>query len=311
MNKRNRRTRPEISTNANGFTLIELLVVVAIIALLAAILFPVFAKARETARRASCQSNMKQLGLGILQYVQDYDDTMPSPQLAGTSVATPLYSWRVMIYPYVKNTQIYQCPSFNNTTFESGKGSYAMAWQPDTSYGYTNGINYDKETDSNLLESFAGYACNNAYYNQPQYTGGAKIDPGPFQNPGGCSSYMGATCGPITLPQINSPAETFAIVEGSSRQQFPYDSGWYVAGGSGSPLLPSNGSQGLPQPMIAVNGIFPASGTAGNPYDPCTRHLGTDNYLYCDGHVKALSPGAASAGNVGGGGADNDPWSIL
>src|SRR5690349_12144108 len=63
--------------SARGFTLIELLVVIAIIALLAAILFPVFARARENARRASCQSNLKQIGLGFHQYTQDYDDRLP------------------------------------------------------------------------------------------------------------------------------------------------------------------------------------------------------------------------------------------
>src|SRR5689334_5202516 len=66
-----------------GFTLIELLVVIAIIAILAAILFPVFARARENARRASCQSNLKQIGLGIMMYTQDYDETFPRSAIGG------------------------------------------------------------------------------------------------------------------------------------------------------------------------------------------------------------------------------------
>jgi prepilin-type N-terminal cleavage/methylation domain-containing protein len=69
----------------SGFTLIELLVVLAIIAILAAILFPVFARARENARRASCQSNLKQIGLGIMQYSQDYDETLPPASACGSS----------------------------------------------------------------------------------------------------------------------------------------------------------------------------------------------------------------------------------
>src|SRR4028119_918077 len=95
-----------------GFTLIELLVVIAIIAILAAILFPVFARARENARRASCQSNLKQIGLGMLQYIGDYDDTMPFSFFgtAGNSDANN-YKWMDAIYPYVKNEQIFTCPS--------------------------------------------------------------------------------------------------------------------------------------------------------------------------------------------------------
>ena len=96
----------------SGFTLIELLVVIAIIAILAAILFPVFARARENARRSSCQSNLKQIGLGILQYSQDYDEKYP---MANSHVvaATPQNpgGWADASQPYLKSTQIFQCPS--------------------------------------------------------------------------------------------------------------------------------------------------------------------------------------------------------
>lgn len=97
-----------------GFTLIELLVVIAIIAILASILFPVFARARENARRSSCQSNLKQLGLGMLQYVQDYDERFPSKGLPGGDVNKgPIasFGWAGMIYPYVKSAQVFRCPS--------------------------------------------------------------------------------------------------------------------------------------------------------------------------------------------------------
>lgn len=91
----------------SGFTLIELLVVIAIIAILAAILFPVFGRARENARRSSCQSNLKQIGLGILQYNQDYDERFPPSRSNGT----PNVSWPLAVQPYVKSTQLFRCPS--------------------------------------------------------------------------------------------------------------------------------------------------------------------------------------------------------
>jgi prepilin-type N-terminal cleavage/methylation domain-containing protein len=90
----------------NGFTLIELLVVIAIIAILAAILFPVFARARENARRASCQSNLKQIGLGIAQYTQDYDEKLIPMYNTVTTVF-----WGTNIQPYLRSSQILNCPS--------------------------------------------------------------------------------------------------------------------------------------------------------------------------------------------------------
>ncbi len=101
-----------------GFTLIELLVVIAIIAILAAILFPVFARAREKARQTSCLSNVKQLGLSMAMYAQDYDESLPRGAHSADSDwgdANDM-SWRVMVVPYVKNVQVFQCPSARMTT---------------------------------------------------------------------------------------------------------------------------------------------------------------------------------------------------
>jgi prepilin-type N-terminal cleavage/methylation domain-containing protein/prepilin-type processing-associated H-X9-DG protein len=92
-----------------AFTLIELLVVIAIIAILAAILFPVFGRARENARRSSCQSNLKQIGIGFMQYTQDYDERFPPMPSDTSNLATP--SWDIQIFPYIKSTQILVCPS--------------------------------------------------------------------------------------------------------------------------------------------------------------------------------------------------------
>jgi prepilin-type N-terminal cleavage/methylation domain-containing protein len=90
-----------------GFTLIELLVVIAIIAILAAISFPVFARARENARRASCLSNTKQIGLGMMQYLQDYDERY----MVADHEHTPAYTWFQPLQPYIKSTQLFKCPS--------------------------------------------------------------------------------------------------------------------------------------------------------------------------------------------------------
>ena len=95
-------------TKRRGFTLIELLVVIAIIAILAAILFPVFARAREKARQTACLSNVKQLGLGIEMYLQDYDEEYPP---YGGWVGSNLWCWPSSLLPYVKNTQVFRCPS--------------------------------------------------------------------------------------------------------------------------------------------------------------------------------------------------------
>ena len=107
-----RATRPQSNT---GFTLIELLVVIAIIAILAAILFPAFARARENARRASCQSNLKQIGLGVKQYTQDYDEKFPL-NFTIESPNTYRYYFQAL-HPYIKNTQIWVCPSNNNKDY--------------------------------------------------------------------------------------------------------------------------------------------------------------------------------------------------
>jgi len=101
------------NTRQFAFTLIELLVVIAIIAILAAILFPVFARARENARRSSCQSNLKQIGIGVMQYTQDYDEKyLPRENGAG--------QWRALMQPYVKSTQLFKCPSNTSETTSNG-----------------------------------------------------------------------------------------------------------------------------------------------------------------------------------------------
>jgi prepilin-type N-terminal cleavage/methylation domain-containing protein/prepilin-type processing-associated H-X9-DG protein len=103
----------------SGFTLIELLVVVAVIAILAAILFPVFAKAREKAKTTSCQSNLKQIGLGFAQYVQDYDETYPFMYMGGGLNQWNIVQWTMSTQSYIRNTQILKCPSDPNDVASS------------------------------------------------------------------------------------------------------------------------------------------------------------------------------------------------
>ena len=142
-----------------GFTLIELLVVIAIISILAAILFPVFARARESARRASCLSNLKQIGLGIMQYTQDYDERYPAsldgpaggPYNTHVKAGWPgakyringsshLVSWMDMIFPYLQNVQIFVCPSQPDSSTLTG------STQDASSYGYSGAISgYDND----------------------------------------------------------------------------------------------------------------------------------------------------------------------
>jgi prepilin-type N-terminal cleavage/methylation domain-containing protein/prepilin-type processing-associated H-X9-DG protein len=121
-----RRSSRKASTR-KAFTLIELLVVIAIIALLAAILFPVFSRARESARRSSCQSNLKQIGISILQYAQDYDERQifdsVTPGVVGPSI------WVTTLQPYIKSAQVWRCPSDTNATIPSvgnGNSSYVI-----------------------------------------------------------------------------------------------------------------------------------------------------------------------------------------
>jgi len=94
----------------SGFTLIELLVVIAIIAILAAILFPVFAKVREKARQISCSSNLKQISLGILQYQQDYDEMFPMGETQASAAQGGFYGWPTEVAPYLKSTAVLECP---------------------------------------------------------------------------------------------------------------------------------------------------------------------------------------------------------
>jgi len=127
-----------------GFTLIELLVVIAIIAILAAILFPVFARAREKARQASCLSNLKQLGIAARMYAQDYDEKMVPVAVSGPVVGGNGVWWMVNLQPYIKNIQVLHCPSYSGGGYCTNTGGCEPGQPSPTPYRYFAGygMNY-------------------------------------------------------------------------------------------------------------------------------------------------------------------------
>jgi len=163
-----------------GFTLIELLVVIAIIAILAAILFPVFAQAREKARMASCGSNLKQLTLGFMMYAQDYDECLPKyRQTAGLQPGCTIMWWD-QLQPYVKNWQIFRCSSIPSSSIGYGVNIYHAipCWAPGPGQGGTGlslavfkrpaetmlladsaSIANCQNTADKMTESASGFAC--------------------------------------------------------------------------------------------------------------------------------------------------------
>ncbi len=169
---------------SKAFTLIELLVVIAIIAILAAILFPVFARARENARRSSCQSNLKQIGLGILQYNQDYDEKFPLARTQNFSfngVNQAEAPWQATIQPYIKSIQLFKCPS--NTS--------------DTKLSYTSNGTVDT-----IPVSYAGVGADNQ---SPTLWGGKTVI--------GTNPYSSSFPSPTSLAELASSSQTIMVAE--------------------------------------------------------------------------------------------------
>jgi prepilin-type N-terminal cleavage/methylation domain-containing protein/prepilin-type processing-associated H-X9-DG protein len=138
------KTSSSTQLGRKAFTLIELLVVIAIIAILAAILFPVFAKAREKARQSACLSNAKQMGIGIMQYTQDYDEVFP----CGVAMyGTPGRGWVYQLYPYFKTVGVLICPSDQNGGAQTG-WSYAYNSNLAGSFNTSTHSAYDVGTNS-------------------------------------------------------------------------------------------------------------------------------------------------------------------
>jgi prepilin-type N-terminal cleavage/methylation domain-containing protein len=230
-----------------GFTLIELLVVIAIIAILAAILFPVFARAREQARKASCLSNQKQIGTAILMYAQDYDEQL-CPVSTGTCPGPAAFGWADLIYPYVKNVKVFDCPS------ASWRMTLNTSVTPPRFYrdrgGNPPGVENDCVTGVPVPA--------NVNYN---YAVNA------FGPPAGESAQTG---GPFTAANLNlasmpSPANVAGVGEGRG------SSPWSMGGGSGPWDYPSVDAQVDARRHVENRSLNPAAAV---------------NIMYMDGHSK-------------------------
>jgi prepilin-type N-terminal cleavage/methylation domain-containing protein/prepilin-type processing-associated H-X9-DG protein len=191
----------------NGFTLIELLVTISIIAVLTAILFPVFARARENARRSGCMSNLKQIGLAMTMYSQDYDEHLMPQSIWGPNKhndGVAKYNWMYCLVPYVKSDQVYVCPSRSQL-------SSAVANQPETNYGY----NRSRQTTKALVEGGnANYGLGGDYNADGSLVAAAPV---------------------LTLAAIPDPAGTIAIGDAVTWLQADADGLPYY--GNGSPYL--------------------------------------------------------------------------
>jgi len=246
------------ATKHRGFTLIELLVVIAIIALLAAVLFPVFARTRENARRSSCLSNLKQIGAGLLQYQQDYDGTLtaawygsfnnitigPLTVVSGKWSTNPQgtgdgnYKWMDAVYPYIRNQQVFTCPSTSVIKY--------------TYYGNL--------TEDTLV--YGGYAMNQSY---PRPAG---ID--------------GEPASPSLTPPCSQPFDGVMVKE--SALAAPSSTAWVADGVGAFGFEHTYGETpkiDLPTSPEPDKTTYPTFGTS------VARHLDTINVLWCDGHVKS------------------------
>jgi len=265
-----------------GFTLIELLVVIAIIAILAAILFPVFAQAREKARAISCVSNMKNIGLALAMYTVDYDDSLVkeyygfppvvngAPQWVAVSPPTDIqyYSWRWAIQPYTKNINVLACPS--NPVAESPNfWTSSTSWANNTLHNWVPG----------------GYAVNQdviGFANGPD---------------------AGLSSGLVLDSDVSDPANTIAVAD--TRYVWNDTRIAWIAGsmGSGPSLPPGSAYQGGTDPCGRTGTAQPPAPPDNG--DPCAYdnegtfqpHQAFVNFIFFDSHVKALKLASTAVPN--------------
>ncbi len=241
-----------------GFTLIELLVVIAIIAILAAILFPVFAKAREKARQITCLSNEKQLGLGFIQYTQDYDEHYPCGTYASNHYGQ---GWAGQLYTYVKSAKLYTCPDDSSTLNPNDTSATSPV-----SYMYNLNVGEDDTT----ITSFGNIHGNSVP--QAAFTSTSKTVIL-------CENFGFRYQANVTNPQeAQSPAGNGVTHAVSGF----YQTG-YMGGRDASNVGYDGGGCGNNYDQSCYSGKDPI-------------HSGGSNFVLADGHAKWFQPSAVSSG---------------
>ncbi len=250
-----------------GFTLIELLVVIAIIAILAAILFPVFAKAREKARQITCASNLKQVGLALLQYSQDYDEVMcnhwygnawlrgarTSPDGVGGTVN---YQWMDAVYPYAKTDKVFNCPDMAS---QSDYIDPATITNSDKTTTFGPYVPWTQIPAGQKYRQSGSYCMNSAFY----YTGHGSARP-PVSDASPPDTY--------SLSRLEAPATTVWIGDGD---------GVFAIDGFSTQGIGAQFADSAP-PVEQWHGYSKLGHLV-------ARHTGFCNILWCDGHVKAVT----------------------
>jgi prepilin-type N-terminal cleavage/methylation domain-containing protein/prepilin-type processing-associated H-X9-DG protein len=263
-----------------GFTLIELLVVIAIIAILAAILFPVFAQAREKARAIACLSNTKQLALGAIQYEQDYDELTAS----GVNSNGLGSGWAGQLYPYVKSTAVFLCPDDSAPSLSHGHPTSYLYNRNCAIYHGDNPTDGQQASQGQSLAQFTAPAktvllceiTGSGYYDVslPRTNGGQAGEPSGPSN--GDETYSGGS------PAGCGLGGQYDIVGYSTNFSGPTEPSGYVQYATGY-LRNSVAATGDANAQTYFTG-------------PTGRHTGGANYVMCDGHAKFFRPSAVSGG---------------